>query len=233
MASMPRGSPTPPWPAAGFLGQLAPATRETALRLGTERRFDPGDVLLLEGSRSDHTFILVSGLFKVTGSLGSGREALIAIRTGGDIVGELGLADGRPRSATVRAVGSGVGRRIGEQDFFAFLSRFPDASRAVNRAMADKLRSATRRRVEFATFSATARIARVLLELTEVHGESVTSGLLVRVELNQPELAALVGVAEATVHRILAALRRDGVLDTGYRRVRIIDVHRLERLAEG
>lgn len=221
----------PPWPVTGFLGQLSEEARQAALRLGTFRRFGHGDVILQEGTESDCAVLLLSGLYKVVGSLGSGREALLAIRAGGDIVGELGLADGQPRSATVKAVGSGEGRRIGEREYFAFLARFPDASRAANRAMAGKLRSATRRRVEFATCPAPTRMARVLLELKAAHGVPLREGFVIEVALTQPELAALVGVTEPTIHRILAAMRQEGVLGTGYRRIHILDVRRLAELA--
>jgi len=224
--------PGPLWPATGFLGQLSEETRQAALKLGTFRRYRPGDVVLHEGAISDCAVLLLSGLYKVVGSLGSGREALVAIRIGGDIVGELGLADGDPRSATVKAVGRGEGRRVGERDCHDFLARFPDANRAMNRAMADKLRSATRRRVEFATCSAPTRMARVLLELKAAHGIPMREGFAIDVALTQPELAALVGVTEPTIHRVLTTLRRDGVLDTGYRSILILDERRLEGLAQ-
>jgi CRP-like cAMP-binding protein len=226
-------SPTPTWPTTGFLGQLSEDARQTVLHLGTPRRFDAGEPLLLEGTASDCAYLLVSGLYKVTGTLGSGqKEALIAIRIGGDVVGEVGLSDGQPRSAAVRSVGAGVGRRIGEDDFYAFLNRFPDANRAMARTMAGKLRSATQRRVEFTAYPAPARMARVLLELATTHGVRTAEGIEVGLDLTQPELAALVGAAEATIHRVLAQLRKDGVLRTGYRRIVVRDVRRLEGLAE-
>lgn len=222
----------PPWPVTGVLGQLSAKARDKALGLGTLRHFAPGDVVLLEGAPSDCAVLLLAGLFKVAGSLGSGREALVAIRIGGDIVGELGLADGGPRSATVKVVGNGVGRRIGEREYYAFLDRFPDARRAVDRAVATKLRSATRRRVEFATYPAAARVARVLLELMEAHGTRKPDGVMIEVALTQPELAALVGVAAPTVQRMLANMRHEHVLDTRYRRILVLDEQRLEQLAQ-
>lgn len=220
------------WPSQTFLGQLSPVTRQAVLRLGTLRHFASDDVVLQEGGPSDCAFLLTAGLFKVSGSMGSGREALVAIRAAGDLVGELGLADGQPRSATVRAAGIGRGRRIGERAFYIFLADYPDASRAVNRAMAGKLRAATRRRVEFASFTAQARMARVLLELNAIYGKRARHGFELDVDLTQPELAALVGVGEATIHRILAGLRQGGVLDTGYRRIHLLDVDHLRNLAE-
>ena len=139
------------WPAVSFLRQLSTEARAAVLRLGTLRRYVAGDVLLFEGADSDHAVVLLSGLYKVVGSADSGKEALLAIRVGGDVVGELGLIDGQPRSTTVKAVGPGGGRRVGERDFRGFLARFPDAGYALDRTIAGKLRSATGRRVEFAT----------------------------------------------------------------------------------
>ena len=221
------------WTTRGFLGRLSAEEQDAALRLGTLRHFAPGEVVLQEGAPSGCAFLLLAGLFKVSGSLGSGREALVAIRGAGDLVGELGLADGQRRSATVRAAGEGRGRRIGERDFSAFLERYPNAGRAANRAMADKLRSATRRRVEFTTMPVQARLARVLLELTAVYGRPTPRGFDIDVDLTQPELAALVGVGDATIQRVLARLRTRGVLDTGYRHIGILDLDHLERLADG
>ena len=223
--------PVARWPRSGFLGQLPREEQQIALRLGTARRVGPGEVILFEGGLSDCVYLLVSGLFKVTGSLGSGREALLAVRIGGDLVGELGVTDHKPRSATVRAAGEGRVCRISDRDYHRFLSAYPKAQGAANRAMVAKLRSATRRRVEFANFTATARIARILLELLAMHGVPTSDGYVVDIDLTQEELAALIGVGAATVHRILAELRHDGVVDTGYRRVQIFDVERLRDLA--
>ena len=221
------------WPSTTFLGQLHDGARRVALNLGTQRRVAAGESLLVEGTASDCVYLLLSGLYKVTGNLGSGhRESLIAIRVGGDIVGEIGLADGQPRSAAVRSVGEGVVRRVGDRDFYGFLAAFPDANRAMTRAMASKLRSATRRRVEFSAFPAPARLARVLLEMATTYGVSTSEGIEISVELTQPELAALVGAADATIHRVLTQLRKDQIVDTGYRRVRVRDLRRLEAMTE-
>ena len=227
------GGKTPrEWPAASFLGQLTEQTRRTVVRLGTARSFAAGEIIMLEGARSDSVVLLLAGLYKVVGTLGSDREALVAIRVGGDIVGELGLADGQSRSATVKAVTSGSGRRIGPREYHDLLGRHPDARQAIDRAMAGKLRSATTRRVEFATFAPLTRLARVLSELAAVHGTRTDSGVLIGVSLAQPELAALIGVAEQTVQRLLARLRRDRVLDTLYRKILVLDEERLAGLAQ-
>jgi CRP-like cAMP-binding protein len=70
----------------------------------------------------------------------------------------------------------------------------------------------------------------VLVELAGAYGDE--SGEI-DVPLTQPELAALVGAAEPTVHRALANLRKERIVVTGYRRIVVCDRHRLAILADG
>ncbi|VVJ15011.1 Uncharacterised protein [Amycolatopsis camponoti] len=219
------------WPSTGFFGQLTPGTRAAILRRGTRRQCSAGETVIHEGARSDSAVILLSGLYKVVGLTETGREALLAIRVGGDLVGELGIADGEPRSASVRAAARGECLRLGERDYHAILRTHPDANRAASRAMAAKLRSATRRRVEFATFPAPVRAARVLRELAAAHGTRNERGVLIEIALAQPELAALAGATEATIQRVLTSMREEEIAETGYRWIRILDERRLDELA--
>ncbi len=132
----------------------------------------------------------------------------------------------------MRAAGEGRVCRISERDYNRFLSVYPQAQRAANRAVVAKMRSATARRVEFATCTATARLARILLELVMAHGVPASGGYLIDIDLTQVEMATLAGVTESTMQRILTGLRRDRLLDTGYRRVHVLDVRRLHDIAD-
>ncbi|HEX6357919.1 Crp/Fnr family transcriptional regulator [Actinophytocola sp.] len=221
----------PTWPRTSFLGQLSDDTRDAVLRLGTRRRHSAGETIIQEGAPSSYAVILLTGLYKVVGLTEDGREALLAVRIGGDLVGELGLADGEPRIATVRAASAADVIRIGERDYRAMLDTYSDANKAVSKAMADKLRSASRRRVEFATCPTPVRVARVLQELAEAHGVRRGSEILVGVTLTQTELAALVGTTGPTIHRVLGEMRANGILATGYRNIRVLDEEGLDELA--
>lgn len=211
------------FPAASFLGQVLPPTRSEALRLGRLVSYSDGEDLLVEGTSSDFVLLLLHGFYKVVAAMETGREALLAIRVGGDLVGELGGTDGEPRIATVRASGTGHARRISRTEYLRFLARRPDAATAANRVVMDRFRVATRRQVEFATLPTATRIARILAELAATYGRRVPEGVMLTVEMTQPELAALAGTTEPTAHRLLANLRTDGVVATGYRNVVVLD----------
>ncbi|MDH2424190.1 Crp/Fnr family transcriptional regulator [Sphaerisporangium sp. TRM90804] len=219
------------WPRGSLLGSLPEPVRDEMLGLGRPRQFTTGETLILEGDRSTDVFLLVDACVKVTANTESGRVALLGIRVGGDLVGEFAALDGLPRGATVAAAGPCLVQLISQDAFLGFLQRSPEAALAVNRAVVNKVRWTTRRRVEFGTFSTPTRLARVLVELAWSYGEPVREGIMIGVALTQPELAALVGAADPTVHKTLTLLRRQGVLGTGYRRIVVHDMRRLQAFA--
>jgi CRP-like cAMP-binding protein len=89
------------WPPASLLGSLDAESRERLLEPGTMREYPADRRLISQGDTSTFAVVLLDGVVKVTGVSSAGREALLAIRAGGDIVGELAAIDGRPRSCTI------------------------------------------------------------------------------------------------------------------------------------
>ena len=220
------------WPPTTLLGGLCPETAQTMLRLGTSVGFRGGEALLMEGDQSAPVFLIVGGWVKVIATQENGKDALIAIRSGGDLIGELASLDNNPRVAAVVAASSCLTRRIGQEQFLAFLAGHRDAAEAVTRTVVAKLRSSTRKRLEFSTCSIGVRIARILVELAGHHGTPTPDGVAITTALTQSDLAALVGAANPTTHRVLTALRRDGVISTGYRSIVIRDLPALRDLGQ-
>ncbi|MEV4948729.1 Crp/Fnr family transcriptional regulator [Streptomyces sp. NPDC053755] len=219
------------WPTGSFLGALPEAVRADLLRIGTRCRYVPEEILMHEGERSRHVVLLRSGFVKVTARLANGHEALLAIRVGGDIVGEMAAMDDAPRSATITACGDIAASIVRESDLRLFLNSRPEAALAIAGIVTQRLRWANRRRVEFGGFPVKVRLARVLAELAASYGHRVPRGLVIGVDLTQPELAALTGSAEVTIHKALAELRRDDLITTGYRRTTVLDLDRLRQVA--
>lgn len=227
--------PRPPggWAPATFLGSLPPAAAEELIRLGVRRRFESGRILLWEGALEYHVVVLVGGFVKVTTAV-DGVETLLGIRLPGDVVGEIGALTGSPRNATVTACGTVSAAIIARATFEGFLRRHPYASRQVMATIARQLTWANRRRSDFAAFPAHIRLARLLVEIAEVCGRPAPAGgIRIVVPLSQPELAAMIAIARATVQKAVHELRERQLISTAYRRITILDPAGLRRLADG
>lgn len=215
-----------------MLGSLAPPAREAFLALGVPREYAAGSPLLMEGDTTTDAMLLIDGWVKVTGVTEDGGLALLDLHTGGDVVGEQSSLEGRPQPATVVSAGATLVHVIGQREFLAFLAAWPEVSLAVSRSLSAKLRWATRRRIDFSGLPVRVRVARVLSDLVRLDGRPGRDGIELGYTLTQPELAAMVGASEPSVHKALRQLRVSGVIVTGYRRLVISDLDSLAALAE-
>ena len=62
----------------------------------------PGDELFHEGDQGDSAYIIKEGEVEIIKE-SNGRDVLLAVRSAGEVIGEMALLEQIPRSATVRA----------------------------------------------------------------------------------------------------------------------------------
>ena len=215
------------WPEGSFVRQLPDADRAGLLDAGTPARFEDDQILLIQGDAADYLYVLTSGLVKVIVAAVSGAQTTLAIRTRGDLVGEFALLDDKPRTATARAAGPVSALKIGGAAFLAITGRSPTAQAAVTKYLMAKMRATTERRAAERVWDARERLAQVLFELGEQHGQPDEDGMI-RIPLTQSELGDLAGVAVSTAERVLKDLRRQGAVSTRYREITIRDMAYLE-----
>jgi CRP/FNR family transcriptional regulator, cyclic AMP receptor protein len=226
------------WPGASFLAQLDAPVLHDFLTAGELVRFRKGKILLSENDATTDAFLLLDSYVKVTTQLDSGGQALLAIRVGGDVVGEIASMDGGDHTATVSACAHEpvVAVRLGRDDLLSLLSQHPAAAISLTSAVSRKLRSATRRRIDITNCTAQGRMARVVLELAEDYGHedyghSAARGVLISVNLTQMELGTLIGVGETTAQRALRGLREEGLVENFGRLLLVPDMAALRAAA--
>jgi CRP/FNR family transcriptional regulator, cyclic AMP receptor protein len=223
------------WRPTSFLGGVAPSVRADLLAAGELLSFPAGSRLITENDEDDWTFLILRSFTKVTAELDEGGEALLAVRVGGDVVGELAAVDGRARSATVTACGRAPvdAVRVEAGLFREIIAQDGASSMLLSASISGKLRAATRSRVDYTGLPPVQRLARSLLELVEACGRSTgTGGLIIQASLTQIELGTLIGVKRATAERAVARLRSRGLIDTSGRHPIVRDLEALRRFAE-
>src|SRR5690348_892337 len=217
------------WAPESLLASLSASDRAAILTLGRTRQYHGGEVFFNQGESSNFVLIIIDGYVKITAVSESGTESLVAIRTAGDIIGELSAFDDQPRSATARAADAVLARVIMKSELDRLLQRNAGIARAFNQAVAAKLRQATRRRADFRR-DTRSRLAQVLVEL--YHGSTASRrDKTMAIIITQSELASLIGASEPAVHKALRALRDAKIIGTGYGRLSIADISRLRGIA--
>jgi CRP/FNR family cyclic AMP-dependent transcriptional regulator len=211
----------------GFAAALTVEERQALMVDGRRRRFPRGSTLFNEGDRSDRIVILVSGRVKVSYFTEDGREVVLAVRSPGDLLGELSTLDGEARSATATALEPVEAVLLPAGRFRTFLETHPRAALVLLEMLSRRLRDADRKRVEFGAYDTVGRVARRLVELAEDFGEPEGEGVRITLPLSQDELAGWVGASRKAVGNALAWLRRRGLVETRRRGVTILDANAL------
>jgi CRP/FNR family transcriptional regulator, cyclic AMP receptor protein len=217
------------WPPAGLLGRLDEAERQVLLELGHPVAYPAGRITMREFDHSDFVLLLLGGTVKVTAHAQDGRAALLAVRMAGDLVGELAGIDQQPRIASVTACGRVLARYILRSELIECTRRHPAIGLAVSASVVAKLRTATGRIVDFTGYGVLGRLARILHHLAVTYSRPGQNEA--QLPLSQPEMATLVGAAESSIHKSLRALRDAGAISTGYRKITILDLKLLARIA--
>jgi NTE family protein len=164
-----------------------PVLREVADRL--ERVALPGgQTLLRQGEPGDALYLVVSGRLRAYVRDGEGTERAVRDMGRGQLIGEMSLITGEPRSATVVAVRHSVLARLDPAGFEGLQTSSPALSRAITRQIIERLRSDRRsapgdRPATIALVPITAGIdaagfAHALAERLAEHGSTVTLGAL-------------------------------------------------------
>ncbi len=93
-----------------------------------ERTFKPGEYLMKQGESGIGLFIILSGKVRVEKTDAQGRKVELAENGAGDILGEMAVFDGAPRSASVAAVVETTCLVLASWEFNAFLKAHPEAA---------------------------------------------------------------------------------------------------------
>lgn len=201
------------------------------LSTGTKKRLRAGTVLFLEGSDPRDVFLVTKGRVKCTATTESGREALLAVRGPGDLLGELSALDGAPRSAGAIALDTVEVYAVSDRQFVDILGRHPGAGLELVRVLSARLRDADRKRAEFGSHDSLVRVARRLVELADRFGTGSGAQITIDLPLTQDELASWTGSSREAVAKALRILRDERVVETGRRVVTVLDPEALRRRA--
>ena len=162
-----------------------------------------GDVLFREGDDPDELFVVVSGRIAIANKSIDGRESMVALMEEGDLFGEMGLFDGRGRSAEARALETSVVTAVPYGPVRNLYQDDPALLWRVVAMLAGRLRTMDAALADSVFLDVTGRTAKRLLDLA---GEEDEFSL----PITQEELAGMVGASRERVNKAIASFIRLG-----------------------
>lgn len=190
------------------------------LLAATAERLRRGDVIFTEGDPADDLFVVSDGRVAIANRSIDGRESMVALMERGDLFGEMGLFDGRGRSADARALETSTVIRLPYEPLRHLYGRRPELLWNVVRLLSQRLRTMDVALADSFFLDVTGRTAKRLLELAGDLDEF-------EVPITQEELAGLVGASRERVNKAIASFIRLGWIQQLERTYRITNREQL------
>ena len=191
---------------------LAPADLAACAAKFRVTHFAKGQILFGRGDVGTHLHLVAEGQVRLAIATSEGRELSFQIATVGDLIGEIAVLDGRPRSAEATALTPVTSYALERNAFRELWSAHPGVAGAVISFLCWRLRDASDRLEAIALYPMEVRLARFLL--VALAGRQAPPGRRVPLELGftQGELAMLLGASRPKINLALAMLETAGAI---------------------
>ncbi len=191
-----------------------------------ERRYDRGDIILLEGEHGGALHYVHTGLVKIFKTSAEGREQVLRLIATGNTFNDVPALDGGPNPASAAAMEASTIYVIRRADLQALIRSRPEVANAVVQTLAQALRHLVVLVEDLSLRHVTARVAKLLLKQEDAVQPSEEQGH----RLTQQEMAAMVGTAREVVGRALKELEVAGAIDVRQGRIMVLNRERLQML---
>jgi CRP/FNR family transcriptional regulator, cyclic AMP receptor protein len=204
----------------------APAAELQTLAAGSRiRTFRRGQVVFTAGEPGQTVMVVISGRVKVVVRSADGGELTLTVVGPGTLFGELGVADGGPRSADAEALEATRLLLIPREMILDLCDRAPTVAQALLRSVTAMLRRLTEATSDLVFLDLPRRVAKVLL--SQPRGEDG----VISPALSQEELAHQAGGSRQSVNAALRGFERRGWIKVSGRTVTVTQASALNRFA--
>ncbi|MFO7700523.1 MAG: Crp/Fnr family transcriptional regulator [Acidimicrobiia bacterium] len=173
----------------------------------------PGTHLFREGEPSTAAYVIQKGSVELY--RGSRSDAMIVARAkSGSVIGDIALFRDEPYIQSARAIDAVTALRLERDLLIPLLLRRPVIALRWLVAGLTQLEQTQRRVLSLMHRTVLEQVAGLILDEVDASGE---------VHLSQAAIATLLGASRQSVNEALAELRTRGVVETGYRVIRLVD----------
>ena len=122
-----------------LFADLTPPDLMPIAAIASEQSFADADTIAEQDEPGDEMHIIVSGYVMVILRQESGHQQVLAVRSSGDVIGEMAVITSSPRMASLAAKGPVRLLSIGRRQFEALLRERPETSMALLRVLCQRL----------------------------------------------------------------------------------------------
>jgi len=213
--------------AGEWYGGLPAALQELILARSFVRNYAKGQIISLEASVPKGLYVVLEGMVHCVREVGDGDEALIHVCEPGFWFAEYAALTGSATLGTFFAHTPAKVLLLPKVQLDRILADEPRYYEAFARLALDRYAILVRMLTEVRDLTPDARLRGRLALLVQMRMKERPQAGAVSLAVSQADLARMVGVSRQTLNTLLAGLGQAGLIEVGFRRIRVLDAARL------
>jgi CRP/FNR family transcriptional regulator, cyclic AMP receptor protein len=209
---------------------LPRAALDDILAQSTERSMRRGQTIFQKGDEGSYMVAVLSGRIRISATSPDGREVTLNMIDAGEVFGELGLLDGKPRSADATAIEDCDLMLVERRHFLPHLTSNRDLTLRVIEVVCERLRETSETLGNFAMLDLPGRLARKLLKLASEYGNPANGRIRLGIRLSHTDLGRFVGCSRETINKQMRAWEEDGIVARDGGRIEVCRPGALKRI---
>ena len=188
-----------------------------------------GEILYHEGRRMTGFYCVIQGIVKIYKTGIDGKEQIIAFAKKGDILGYRSVLSDENACTTSKVIEDGILCFIPANLLLELVKKNAEFSFEIMKLTCKELGEANSYIIDIAQKTVRERLAEVLVLLKDRFGLDTNNTL--QISLTREELANIVGTATESVIRLLSEFKTDGFVELNGRKIKILDIQGLTKIA--
>jgi CRP-like cAMP-binding protein len=208
---------------------LKSLTREELMRVSackTGKLYKKGQIIFEEGETLNGVYCVKSGVCKLTKLSENGKDQVVKLVVKGDLLGKRSLVTDQKTNLSAVALNDMEMCFIPKSEIIDDLSKNPKFTMDVLREMANDLKESDVSLVNMAQKSVKRRMAEILMYIHDNFGTDNDEYL--SIVLSREDYASIVGTATESAIRILSQFKKEGLISTSGKRIKIKDYNGLK-----
>ena len=197
----------------------------------TEKHLDKGQTLFLRGDPGTDLYLVEAGRIRLAISTLNGRRLSFQLATEGDLFGEIGALDGKPRTADATAITESKVLCLERGVFSDLYAARPTFATGVVTFLCRRIRQMTTQFESVALEPLHVRVARFILSALGSHTAPPGRRIPLELGFSQSELSQLLGASRPKVNAAMASLEKAGAMTRTLDRL-FCDPRKLARIAQ-
>lgn len=189
-----------------------------------------GDHIFEEGESVKGIYCIKDGVCKLSKLSGNGKDQIVKLVKAGELLGQRSMISDEPTNLSAVALEDMQVCFIPKSEVLGFFNTNNEFSMNVMKTICGDLKDADDHMVSMAQKSVKERLAETLIYLEETFGKNNDNSL--KVQLSREELAGMIGTATESCIRLLSEFKKEGLIQLEGKKIIIVSINKLKRLAD-